>query len=293
MSEKVVPGAGAADTYEATEKRRSGDRSRGGSRVETCSGPSPPTGVDPVGAHTEPGRRRRRRSVGVGSGRPQAARSPGRQCRRRGRRGVRDHLLCVSVGNAGATHSSRRRGLEWGDLTQAPANTREPRPYPCRTKPCEAGVAGAGPATSGRSSRSKTWSAVSRPRPTGRRTPTGEGKPPDRACPTGRRRRPIQPKAEAPCCPEKDHLTRGGEPPSPSVGGDPRRPPRPTGSALLGQAQSAEARRSGYASMRDRSSVAAELEMNSLRGATSLPMSRSKTCSAASRSDRLILRSVR
>lgn len=49
----------------------------------------------------------------------------------------------------------------------------------------------------------------------------------------------------------------------------------------------------GHASMRERSSVAAELVMNSLRGATSLPISRSKTCSEDSRSPMLIRRSVR
>lgn len=66
----------------------------------------------------------------------------------------------------------------------------------------------------------------------------------------------------------------------------PLRPPTP-------QPRPVQAQRSGYASIRDRSSVAAELEMNSFRGATSLPISRSKTCSAASRSERLIRRRVR
>lgn len=56
---------------------------------------------------------------------------------------------------------------------------------------------------------------------------------------------------------------------------------------------SARRRPENYASIRDRSSVAAELEMNSLRGATSFPIKRSNTCSDASRSEMLIRRSVR
>lgn len=66
-----------------------------------------------------------------------------------------------------------------------------------------------------------------------------------------------------------------------------------TGTAPIHLADPPGIRPEGYASIRDRSSVAAELEMNSLRGATSLPINRSNTCSDASRSEMLIRRSVR
>lgn len=68
--------------------------------------------------------------------------------------------------------------------------------------------------------------------------------------------------------------------PGPGSGAEPTAPP------LSGRGRC-------QASIRERSSVAAELVMNSLRGATSLPMSRSKTCSEVSRSPMLIRRRVR
>jgi hypothetical protein len=66
----------------------------------------------------------------------------------------------------------------------------------------------------------------------------------------------------------------------------------PPGSAR-GPTGRASAASADQASMRERSRVAAELVMNSLRGATSFPISRSNACSAASRSLMLMRRSVR
>ncbi len=148
--------------------------------------------------------------------------------------------------------------------------------------------------------RASAHDAIRPHRPTRRRrTPsvrTGRSAQPTRHVPAPAPQRPAKgkPRSRRPATRQgplssellpRPSISRNARPPAHLPASEPR--------AVAGPSPSAAAERSGYASMRDRSSVAAELEMNSLRGSHLVAHQQVEDPFGGFRSERLMRRRVR